>query len=1715
MQMLDGTRLHQSWYEALDGAQANFRQLLTSHSSNEWKRVNIEGSQSNAKGKARATAGPHLTDVVLHRKTSKGGSVYRAVLDVSVADEPQITLEACKAVLSTPELRTEWDPAVERAQLLEMFDQATRITKTNFTLGWPASPRDAVTISRTFNDATTLIDITTSLPRSPDEPSFLRPSPPYVRSEVGLFAWCIQIVPSGSSPRLRMTCFWQHDLRAMWNFAPATSIGQQLCAMMVGFSKTVKTRGARIPLFTGYGNGVSIERIQFQNDREALTVDYAIVPEEDTATFHTTGGEQGLEELHALKEHRRLTRAVEWTIPASEGWDVQISTKASSEDVSALPWTAQAIRSATSTSKDADKFVLNVKHAPLQNDHSVLKVKVVIEQSGPSTGWRLNGIPQTIEEVEERDPSSFYMSQPMLQDTTSMANMSFKSKSTITTVATGTSSTSTVPEPPPLARALTERTAAAERSILSRVKRNYIYFSSLLQEPEAKWKRTTEARGVSIAQLDSIDPTLVVYRAEATFVGLSLWDLYAAIATPGSRLFWDKLYEDSVFLEDVNQLTELWHLKSKPAWPVNGRDAVVLKTVYKSPTTMHVFAFSADDPNLFPSVPPVDPNVIRTQVDLQGWAIEALSPTTTLVTLLEQSDPKGWSNKASIPQQMISAVAGIGEFVIQCGGPPLLTRLEGAKVSDVRYDHEKGSLRIEYEGSPDRTSLGNDASDGSSSPSMPTIECELRCDLDTWATSLDIIIDPPPQSIACLRRHRLSSGGGGLWLTISHDAVHAGDERLQIIIRKAPQGVAKGKGLVMVNGARVDVDVEELPEREVKTLAKQKRVKPTRIPLDQPPVLGVIRRRRAEWDADNDDAATETGSNPPSSSSTATATELTTSAPAFATTFSRYWNYAVVQATVTTQQAVAAVSPAIASGEDSSPSASKAPMQYALEALVYLRGLHTQTLSDGWTLVSDKGFPVYRKTEPTISSVIPVHKGEKVIEGVSADEIANVLSSHECRKQWDTRYDSSYVFEQFGAHAHTAFLVTKGGFPFRDRGFYLASVVARAPTARRGNGDSEHSGDNRMVIYMACASFAPESAQPFSSTKYNPYTLPVGRIFIDGWILETLDPYGAESYAIPSTRCTKVVAADYAGSIPAAVNSNINAMLVKSILPLETYLKNLSPPPFTRIPSAGYLVSDKEDDVVNEKAWVVRKRDSSRTMVTTAFNPADKSFEALILLDGIRDKPETPPQSSKITERLRRATMSSSQSQTHSQRDALGSSSTSDDTVTPTVSRLKSPPGSVRSRSRDALRSSSVFTARGEVKLPTDLLVGELVVDTKLYPSGYALQIDTVIDKTRQRLDLPDGSKDLRTWTNILPVVSSVYTMPPSPLHSSGLNSDRPPCHLIRLTLPTAQYQMSTIHDPLTGETRTAPARPQWFLDLDEGRAIIKVEIKPAQSAETAANGRQEVSSIDVNGVVVGVISEKESLTSLGRDELLDSRASKMNLLVRTPLEDEPLPPELRTPIAIAAYLQDPSASSPIEPTELDDATVEGTDTPSINAPMTDPKKSAQEVSEQSDTSHHNQADASGSNGLMRFLNSYPNPLTRFAMPAGVQRSAGPILRSLSGSTIASLQRKSSSSTIALGSQVDLSRPSMPATLTATASNAYTRTYRYQLSTVIVVALIAFLIGSLLRSMLSPADFVYVVADLDDVPEGMSSGWREIKRLLEVKYIIGGWDFQVALVRRH
>ncbi|KAG6895518.1 hypothetical protein C0992_000889 [Termitomyces sp. T32_za158] len=965
--------------------------------------------------------------------------------------------------------------------------------------------------------------------------------------------------------------------------------------MTLGLLKTVLKRGTRVSKLAGYGNGVTIEHLRYQIDREALTIEYAIVPEDDATMSDDV---QGMNDVYTLRENRRLTRSTEFVLPSSEGWDVRLTTRASSEEVEQLPWTARAIRSSSSASSSQspsippDQIVLRVTHAPLIDDHSVLKVRVVIEISGPSSGLRLNGIPQTIQDVEDRDPSSYFISQQILQDVSSAIDLDFQSTSSVNTVNSSASADSVQTLARPI---VTERTAAADKSILSRVRRNYIYFSSLLQEPEAKWRRSewfkcpaTESRGVAITQLDSIDPTLVVYRAEATFVGVGLWDLYGAVVSPGAKIYWDKQHEDAVLLEDVNELTELWHYKTRPAWPVK---------------------------------------------------------------------PK-----------------------------PL----------------------------PHHTSCGN--ANEEQQIASPAIECELRCDIDTWAFSLDIVVDPPPQTITCLRRHRLSIEGGGLWITMTHDAMFVDDDRLLAIVRRAP---CKEKGLVMINGTKVPVDVEELPESEIKLLTKQKRVKPQRIPLDQPPVMGVIRRRRAEWDEDfqSDDNGGV------SVNTTSNGLSTWASAPRLSSPLARFFTYAVDQATTTTQQAMAAISPAVATGNAAVQSPSKAPMQYVLDALAWTQETHTNFPGTGWQLVSEKGLPIHKKLAPEICSVIPIHKGFKVIEGVSAEELAAVITEPDCQKKWDDRYDTSFVFESFGGKSQTSFVVSKAGFPWRDRGFYLASVMARAAStasmSRRNTSQgevAEQSNGIRNAVFCVSASFSPDSVSRFTSTKYNSYSLPIGRVYIDAWILETLDPYTTENYAIPSTRCTRLVAVDYAGSIPAAVNTVINATLPRSILALEAYIKGLTPHP-----------------------------------------------------------------------------------------------------------------------------------------------------------------------------------------------------------------------------------------DPLTGEMRGASPRPPWLVDMRRCGAVVEVEVRPRREVSVGVGvgtgtgsvrgkGKEKGAVVRVDGKEVAVIGEKESMTCLGRDELLDDRVSKMGVLSRIPSESEPLPEELKVPVGIADELLEPAGTSSTSgdgtrPTEeVKTVTENREDTPNRNA---------------------------------------------------------------------------------------------------------------------------------------------------------------------------------------
>ncbi len=291
-------------------------------------------------------------------------------------------------------------------------------------------------------------------------------------------AWCIQILsgPAPDAKKVRITCFWQHDLKAVWGIGTA-SRPQHLTALLIGLVKVVRKRGNRVPLLHGFGLGVSIDNLTFDSNREALTTEYSIHHDSEDDDLQRKA-RKNMEELHAMKERRRLERAIECTLPSNVGWDVQLTTRGSSSEVTALPWTVEVVR--MTSEADREYLLLCARHVALPSKHALLKVTLSIEVAGGTKGLRLNGSPHPIGQTESRDPSSFRVPQPLLQDATSVTGLSFQ------TISTAENSQSDTTSNRMSLRLAGLRTQNGDKSILALVRRNYVYFASLLQEPEAK-----------------------------------------------------------------------------------------------------------------------------------------------------------------------------------------------------------------------------------------------------------------------------------------------------------------------------------------------------------------------------------------------------------------------------------------------------------------------------------------------------------------------------------------------------------------------------------------------------------------------------------------------------------------------------------------------------------------------------------------------------------------------------------------------------------------------------------------------------------------------------------------------------------------------------------------------------------------------------------------------------------------------------------------------------------------------------------------------------------------------------------------------------------------------------------------------------------------------------------------------------------------------------
>ncbi|KAF8325403.1 uncharacterized protein EI90DRAFT_3072733 [Cantharellus anzutake] len=1757
----DGSRLRESWSNALKNAQAWFRSLLVSSTTGSWKRVSIKSpskdiasssvgtaplspgpfhtnaisshpdisfrsstpqrakSQSKGKGKLRRQPLiiPDVTDVVVHRIVSKDGpgEVLRAVLDVTLGDDIESLrlsqLSAWRAVLSTPQMRKEYDPAVQDGHILEMFDTETRVAKLDFALGWPANPRDAVTISRSFMDASTLIEVSTSLPRSVDEPAYLRPAPPFVRSYVHLFAWCIQVLqppPEMSSTplpvKLRITYFWQHDLKALWNIK--TSIIQNLPAVLVGLVKVVLSSGNRLSFMTGYGHGIGISHMDCHAARQLLSLEYRVTHDGDEDDGMTpTSPVDDMDDVQAKKEARRLERSIEWLLPGSQSWDVRINTRKPYTLSSLLPeWVVHATQPAA-VSDDPflqalpEPITLRLSHSrPPEN--SIVGATVAIEPSGGAAGtMRVNGSNHPIQIIQLRDPFSFQTPHRMLEDASTIGNICLDTRSS-TSISTAVSIASSTTGSPRRVVGVSPpgRSGAAQKAISNLVRRNYIYFTSLLQEPEAKWsKAITESRGVTVTRLNSIDPTLVVYRAEAVFVGVSVWDLLSAVVAPGVTGYWNKIHEDAVFLEHVNELTELWHLKLRAAWPVNARDSIQLRTTYKSPTASHVFSFSTDDAQLFPTIQPSEPGTIRTQVDLQGWAIEALSPNTTLLTLLDQSDPKGWSNKSSIPSQMIAAVAGIGEFSIKHGGPPMATRISGAKYINSRYDHDRNVFRLDCQSTQPKTppssnlptpssEVSEDATpqantvelpsvqeDGGSSissslspsffvDSPTTIECEI---------SLDIIADPAPQTISCLRRHKFASQGGGVWITIEHDGALLTDERLTVVVRKGPGG--KERGSVVVNGVKARVDVEELPEEELKALSKRRRIKPTRHPLDRPPVM-TVRRRAGTYDDEPD-----------------TPVKFSFTRPRM----TKILTLGLMPQPGSTQSQESTIQP-------NRFDRSKPPMDYAFDALARVRAFGAASVADGWTALGSKDVPVYKKLVPDVHSSIAVHKAQKVIEGFSAEDLVTAVSYGFSRSQWDTSLDSVTPLQSFGSGCQTFFIVSKLGLPFRDRAFFLASVLAKTIQEEEAEDDmdlgvprprslsinrpvraAQKAPTSRPCTYIyVTTSFGLEPPRSLTTSLINPSGYPVGQVLLEGWVLETLDPYTDENLAIPSTKCTLVSAIDLAGSVPSGYNASyIASFVTRSIGALEKYMKGRSISPSLSIPPSAVGLDDRQTEPIVGAEWVVENGDPERSFLGSLVSSEPPSQRFCILIK--------PRWSSKESTRLPH-TSSTSRPSTPV-KDGNGQASPHDrgtDSLRGDYARAHShgpQPSSTMRRRLLSLPSSTGRPRSGEVSDSGDnFLIGEVIVDPTSFARGYEVKVGTELlplDPSHWDLGCKYPTSTPPTaMKHSFPTSCKIEQVPPSPLSSNSLSS----LHRLRFFVLSGSHTSVPIDDPLREHLLELQPKPDWFLNLERQGALTDILITPTDTSLKTA--------VMVDGEAVPVIAENGSSVLLDRKN--GTRDVLLPVLTRAPTPGDS-PKSVRRPLASSwhFFVNPPPSESPTTSASSEIAEeVAAPSTPDAGAPIT------------------TQAVPETSNSLLELFNSYSNPLLKrssegpFTFNYWQNKPSLPIpgrwlSRSPSDTSTRTSQKaiptnnQDKRSTISLVSLKDISSRLL--------------SHRFTLPTVFIIALIAFLLGSLLRSLLSPADFVLQYGEASP----NAHHWHEVKRLLDVHFF--GRGLIVAVVR--
>lgn len=354
-----------------------------------------------------------------------------------------------------------------------------------------------------------------------------------------------------------------------------------------------------------------------------------------------------------------------------------------------------------------------------------------------------------------------------------------------------------------------------------------------------------------------------------------------------------------------------------------------------------------------------------------------------------------------------------------------------------------------------------------------------------------------------------------------------------------------------------------------------------------------------------------------------------------------------------------------------------------------------------------------------------------------------------------------------------------------------------------------------------------------------------------------------------------------------------------------------------------------------------------------------------------------------------------------------------------------------------------------------DMVVAEIIFHRDPTLAGYDLASSiAVVEQFEQPF-----SSDTSQWKEFGPLPLKVSAYPASfPVGQATR-------YLVRITLPTTQYT-APIQHPLSSLT-SKPSLPAWFRKIVEGKLLLHLQCLP-NKLEMQVEGRPASPlKFTFNGNTLALASEAESkpIVSQLDDEGTNPVAIKLIRSFQESGTDAVLPSDLLRPMVVNQSV----VVTPAPP-------------PPTDAPGT--PRSPTPVAENGGSKVASESTLANAVCLQACAGEQSD----FQQATNIEKAAQPIVELFTTTEISGKK----------GSQPILQRT-------------------YKFSFVILVAVISFLIGSLLRSLLSPNDYVMFKNKHDAVALQAlepSRSWKYAIRLIHIHLPIGRRDFVASLVEK-